>query len=63
VSALVVGLSQHSAPLPVLERAAVSGVTLAKLLVDLPRAEPVSETFVTSTCNRIEVYADRFHAG
>jgi glutamyl-tRNA reductase len=47
-----------------LERAAVSGDALAKLLVDLARAEPVAEAFVVSTCNRVEVYADvdRFHA-
>jgi glutamyl-tRNA reductase len=65
VSILAVGLSHNSAPVPVLERAAVSGDTLAKLLVDLAAAEPVAETFVISTCNRLEVYADvdRFHAG
>ena len=65
MSVLVVGLSHKSAPVATLERAAVSGDTLAKLLVDLARAEPVAETFVISTCNRLEVYADvdRFHAG
>jgi glutamyl-tRNA reductase len=65
VSLLVVGLSHKSAPVAILERAAVSADTLAKLLVDLTRAEPVAEAFVISTCNRIEVYADvdRFHAG
>ena len=65
MSVLVVGLSHKSAPMATLERAAVSGDTLAKLLVDLMRAEPVAETFVISTCNRLEVYADvdRFHAG
>jgi glutamyl-tRNA reductase len=48
-----------------LERAAVGGDTLAKLLSDLARAQPVAEVFVISTCNRVEVYADvdRFHAG
>ncbi|HEX6448695.1 MAG TPA: glutamyl-tRNA reductase [Trebonia sp.] len=65
MSLLVVGLSHKSAPVAILERAAVSGDTLAKLLVDLTRAEPVAEALVISTCNRIEVYADvdRFHAG
>jgi glutamyl-tRNA reductase len=65
VSVLVAGLSHKSAPIATLERAAVSSDTLAKLLVDLARAEPVVETFVISTCNRVEVYAevDRFHAG
>jgi glutamyl-tRNA reductase len=65
VSVLVVGLSHKSAPVATLERAAVSGDTLTKLLSDLARAEPVAEAFVISTCNRVEVYADvdRFHAG
>jgi glutamyl-tRNA reductase len=65
VSVLVVGLSHKSAPVALLERAAVSGDTLAKLLVDLAHADSVAETFVISTCNRVEVYADidRFHAG
>ena len=65
MSVLVVGLSHKSAPVAILERAAVSGDTLAKLLRDLAQAEPVAEVFVVSTCNRVEVYADvdRFHAG
>jgi glutamyl-tRNA reductase len=62
---LVVGLSHKSAPVATLERAAVSGDTLTKLLRDVMQAEPVAEAFVVSTCNRVEVYADvdRFHAG
>jgi glutamyl-tRNA reductase len=62
---LVVGLSHKSAPVATLERAAVSGDTLIKLLRDLVQAEPVAEAFVVSTCNRVEVYADvdRFHGG
>ncbi len=65
MSVLVVGLSHKSAPVAVLERAAVSGDTLTKLLRDVVQAEPVAESFVVSTCNRVEVYAevDRFHAG
>jgi glutamyl-tRNA reductase len=64
VSVLVVGLSHKSAPVTVLERAAVSGDALGKLLRDVAQAEPVAEVFVVSTCNRVEVYADvdRFHA-
>jgi glutamyl-tRNA reductase len=60
----VVGLSHKSAPVATLERASISGDALAKLISDLARAEPVAETFVISTCNRVEVYADvdRFHA-
>jgi len=65
VSVLVVGLSHKSAPVATLERAAVRGDTLTKLLRDVVQAEPVAEAFVVSTCNRVEVYADvdRFHAG
>jgi glutamyl-tRNA reductase len=65
VSVLVVGLSHKSAPVAILERVAVSGDTLSKLLCDVAQAEPVAEVFVVSTCSRVEVYADvdRFHAG
>jgi glutamyl-tRNA reductase len=65
VSVLVVGLSHKSAPVPTLERASVSGDELGKLLRDLSLVPDVAETFVISTCNRVEVYAEveRFHAG
>ncbi|HJY94708.1 MAG TPA: glutamyl-tRNA reductase, partial [Streptosporangiaceae bacterium] len=65
MSVLVVGLSHKSAPVAILEQAVVSGDTLAKLLRDVALTDPVAETFVVSTCNRVEVYADvdRFHAG
>jgi glutamyl-tRNA reductase len=65
VSVLVVGLSHKSAPVPVLERAAVSGDTLGKLLHDVVLLPDIAETFVISTCNRVEVYAEvgRFHGG
>jgi glutamyl-tRNA reductase len=64
VSVLVVGLSHKSAPVAMLEQAAVSGDTLTKLLRDVALADPVAETFIVSTCNRVEIYAevDRFHA-
>jgi glutamyl-tRNA reductase len=65
VSVLVVGLSHKSAPVATLERAAVSGDTLGKLLQDVAHAADITEVFVISTCNRVEVYAevDRFHGG
>jgi glutamyl-tRNA reductase len=65
VSVLVVGLSHKSAPVPVLERAAVGGDTLRKLLHDVAHLPDIAETFVVSTCNRVEVYAEvnRFHSG
>jgi glutamyl-tRNA reductase len=64
MSVLVVGLSHKSAPVTILEQAAVSGDTLTKLLRDVVLADSVAETFVVSTCNRVEVYADvdQFHA-
>jgi glutamyl-tRNA reductase len=65
VSVLVVGLSHKTAPVTTLERAAVSGDALGKLLQDVAHLPDVAETFVISTCNRVEVYADvdRFHGG
>jgi len=65
MSVLVVGMSHRSAPVTVLERAAVAGDELSKLLHDVFEAEYVAGTFVVSTCNRVEVYAevDKFHAG
>jgi glutamyl-tRNA reductase len=65
MSVLVVGLSHKSAPVETLERAAVGGDTLRKLLHDIAHLPDIAETFVISTCNRVEVYAEaiRFHGG
>ncbi|MET7702931.1 glutamyl-tRNA reductase [Streptomyces sp. NPDC005485] len=65
MSLLVVGLSHRSAPVSVLERAALATDTQAKLLQDTLAAEPATEAAVLATCNRIELYADvdKFHAG
>ena len=65
MSVLVVGLSHRSAPVAILERAAISGDALGKLLRDVFHSEHVAGTFAVSTCNRVEVYAevDKFHAG
>jgi glutamyl-tRNA reductase len=65
VSVLVVGLSHKTAPVPVLERAALGGDALRKLLRDLYQTGDVAGTFAVSTCNRVEIYADvdRFHGG
>ncbi|MFF5445809.1 glutamyl-tRNA reductase [Streptomyces sp. NPDC012888] len=65
MSLLVVGLSHRSAPVSVLERAALSADTKVKLLHDTLAAEPATEAAVLATCNRIELYADvdKFHAG
>ncbi|WP_369212358.1 glutamyl-tRNA reductase [Streptomyces flavofungini] len=65
MSLLVVGLSHRSAPVSVLERAALNADAQAKLLQDTLAAEPATEAAVLATCNRIELYADvdKFHAG
>ncbi|MEU7072469.1 glutamyl-tRNA reductase [Streptomyces narbonensis] len=65
MSLLVVGLSHRSAPVSILERAALPGDTQIKLLQDTLAAEPAAEATVLATCNRIELYADvdKFHAG
>jgi glutamyl-tRNA reductase len=63
MSVLVVGLSHRTAPVSMLERAAVPADDLRKTLDELHRAETISEVLLLSTCNRVEVYADaaRFH--
>src|SRR3954447_20070029 len=63
MSVLVVGLSHRTAPVAVLERAAVVGDDLRKTLDELYGAETLSEVLLLATCNRVEVYADaaRFH--
>ncbi|WP_435271392.1 glutamyl-tRNA reductase [Streptomyces sp. 1222.5] len=65
MSLLVVGLSHRSAPVSVLERAALAADAQTKLLQDTVAAEPATEAAVLATCNRIELYADvdKFHAG
>lgn len=65
MSLLVVGLSHRSAPVSVLERAALHVDAQVKLLQDTVAADPATEAAVLATCNRIELYADvdKFHAG
>ncbi|MFC9915575.1 glutamyl-tRNA reductase [Streptomyces sp. NPDC127197] len=65
MSLLVVGLSHRSAPVSVLERAALTADGQIKLAQDTVAAEPATEAAVLATCNRIELYADvdKFHAG
>jgi glutamyl-tRNA reductase len=65
MSLLVVGLSHRTAPVSLLERAAVGSDQLPAVLHELLRGDHVSEVLVLSTCNRVEVYAevDRFHGG
>jgi glutamyl-tRNA reductase len=65
MSILVVGLSHRSAPVSVLERAALIGDEIGKLLDDVAAAPHVAEAVVLATCNRSEVYAEveKFHGG
>jgi glutamyl-tRNA reductase len=65
MSALVVGLSHRSAPVTVLERAALSVDAVEKLLSDVHSAEHICEAVAVVTCNRVELYADvaTFHGG
>jgi glutamyl-tRNA reductase len=63
MSVLVVGLSHKGSPLATLERVALTGDALDKLLHDVAIAADVAGAFVLSTCNRVEIYAevDKFH--
>ncbi|GAA4854061.1 glutamyl-tRNA reductase [Kitasatospora terrestris] len=65
MSLLVVGLSHRTAPVGVLERAALTGETPTRLLHDAAASATVAEAALVNTCNRIELYADvdKFHAG
>ncbi|MEO7196410.1 MAG: glutamyl-tRNA reductase [Pseudonocardiaceae bacterium] len=65
MSLVVVGLSHRSAPIPVLERAAVPASDIGKVLGELLEGEHVAEALLLSTCNRVEVYAvvQTFHGG
>lgn len=63
MSVLVVGISHNSAPVALLERVALDGDGVVKLLSDVIACSHVAEAAVISTCNRLEIYAevDRFH--
>ncbi|HET9654182.1 MAG TPA: glutamyl-tRNA reductase [Kineosporiaceae bacterium] len=65
MSVLVVGLSYRTAPIGVLERAALDAAACRSLESGLCLGEHVAEAVVLSTCNRLEIYADvsKFHAG
>ncbi|MFE5579955.1 glutamyl-tRNA reductase [Kitasatospora sp. NPDC056531] len=65
MSLLVVGLSHRTAPVGVLERAALTGEVPTRLLHDAAATSTVAEAALLNTCNRIELYADvdKFHAG
>jgi glutamyl-tRNA reductase len=63
MSLLAIGLSHRTAPMPVLERVALSPELVEKLLGDAAGTEHVREAIAVATCNRLEIYADvtKFH--
>ncbi|MBS1848122.1 MAG: glutamyl-tRNA reductase [Actinobacteria bacterium] len=63
MTVIVIGVDHRHAPLELLERLAVSGDDLPKVIADAARRDHVAEAVVLSTCNRTEIYAavDRFH--
>jgi glutamyl-tRNA reductase len=65
MSLLVVGLSYRTAPLALLERAALSAAACRGLEARLCLSDHIAEAVVLSTCNRLEVYVEvsRFHGG
>ena len=65
MSVLVVGLNHKTAPIALLERAAVPAEQLQKALASVVARDHVAEAVVLSTCNRVEVYAavGKYHGG
>ncbi len=65
MSTLVVGLSHRSAPMDLLERAALGADEARSLGRRLVGTAAVTEVVVLATCNRLEIYAEvpSFHAG
>ena len=58
MSLLVQGLTQHDAPLDLLERVSLDGAARRALVATLSRNEHIAEAVVVSTCNRTEVYVE-----
>jgi glutamyl-tRNA reductase len=54
---VVVGLSHHTAPIEVRERAALSSDAVGEILCHLREQREVGEAFIVSTCNRVEIVA------
>lgn len=54
---VVVGLSHHTAPIEVRERAALSADAVDEILCHLREQSEVGEAFIVSTCNRVEIVA------
>ncbi|HEV7171857.1 glutamyl-tRNA reductase [Pedococcus sp.] len=58
MSLVVLGLSHHTAPLPLLETMSLDAAGRAALGDSLTRRDNLSEAVVVSTCNRTEVYVE-----
>jgi glutamyl-tRNA reductase len=58
VSLVVLGLSHHTAPLPLLEAVSLDDAARADLAARIVGRENASEAIVVSTCNRTEIYAE-----
>ena len=65
MSLLVVGMSHRTAPISLLERAALDGTGARQLAASACDSGAAAEAVVLATCNRLELYAevDAFHAG
>lgn len=58
MSLVVLGLSHHTAPLPLLEAVSLDETARADLAARIVGRENASEAIVVSTCNRTEIYAE-----
>ncbi|WP_171165622.1 glutamyl-tRNA reductase [Streptomyces sp. I05A-00742] len=58
MTAVVTGLSHHTAAHPVLERFALTAPEAAALLERLARSPALAEAVVLATCNRVEAYLE-----
>ena len=58
MSLVILGLSHHTAPIPLLEAMTLDPAARLALAADLVARENVAEAIVVSTCNRTEVYAE-----
>ncbi|MBZ4319260.1 glutamyl-tRNA reductase, partial [Streptomyces sp. SCA2-4] len=58
MTAVVTGLSHHTAAHPVLERLALTSCQAVDVLGLLARSPDPAEAVVLATCNRVEVYLE-----
>jgi glutamyl-tRNA reductase len=63
MSIVVIGVNHRTGPIDLLERVAIPGDALGKVITGLVSRANIREAAVLSTCNRTEVYAvaERFH--